>query len=110
MGPQVRISGTPDHPGSRAAARLRTGDRPAVIVAQRLVAQGVAVHGKMQPMRMMSGAGHDAMIVAPRVPSCMLFLRSPGGLSHHPDESVLAEDVEAALRAGSEFLRLMSER
>ena len=46
---------------------------------------------------MPSGAGHDAMIVAPRVPTAMLFVRTPGGLSHHPDEAVLAEDVEAAL-------------
>ena len=63
-----------------------------------------------QPVRMMSGAGHDAMIVAARLPTCMLFLRSPGGLSHHPDESVLAEDVEAALTAGMEFLKLLSEQ
>ncbi len=27
----------------------------------------------------------------------MLFLRSPGGISHHPDETVLEEDVAAAL-------------
>jgi allantoate deiminase len=51
-----------------------------------------------------SGAGHDAMIVAARMPAAMLFLRSPGGLSHHPDESVLEEDVAAALDAGSRFL------
>jgi len=44
-----------------------------------------------------SGAGHDAMILAPHVPTTMLFLRSPGGLSHHPDETVREEDVEAAL-------------
>jgi allantoate deiminase len=44
-----------------------------------------------------SGAGHDAMILAPHVPTAMLFVRSPGGLSHHPDESVREEDVEAAL-------------
>ena len=59
---------------------------------------------------MMSGAGHDAMIMAAKVPSCMLFLRSPGGLSHHPDESVRAEDVSAAVAAGMEFLRLLGER
>ena len=47
--------------------------------------------------RMFSGAGHDAMILAPHVPTAMLFLRSPGGLSHHPDETVLEGDVEAAL-------------
>ena len=52
-----------------------------------------------------SGAGHDAMIVARRVPTAMLFLRSPGGLSHHPDEAVLPEDVAAALATGVEFLR-----
>lgn len=46
---------------------------------------------------MFSGAGHDAMILASAVPTTMLFLRSPGGLSHHPDEDVREEDVEAAL-------------
>ena len=56
-----------------------------------------------------SGAGHDAMIVARRVPSAMLFLRSPGGLSHHPDETVLPEDVEAALNTGVEFLRALRD-
>jgi len=44
-----------------------------------------------------SGAGHDAMILAPTVPTTMLFLRSPNGLSHHPDESVREQDVAAAL-------------
>jgi allantoate deiminase len=55
--------------------------------------------------RMTSGAGHDAMIVAPHIPSTMLFLRSPGGISHHPDETVLPDDVDAALRVGSAFLK-----
>ena len=44
-----------------------------------------------------SGAGHDAMVLAAAVPTTMLFIRSPGGLSHHPDEDVREEDVEAAL-------------
>jgi len=55
-------------------------------------------------LSMTSGAGHDAMILAPRIPSSMLFLRSPGGLSHHPDETVLPQDVEAALATAMEFL------
>ena len=60
--------------------------------------------------KMPSGAGHDAMIMAARVPTGMLFLRSPGGLSHHPDEAVREEDVEAALRVGEKFLeRLAAE-
>lgn len=59
--------------------------------------------------RMTSGAGHDAMIVAQCLPSAMLFLRSPGGLSHHPDESVLPQDVEAALATAMEFLTLLRD-
>ncbi len=53
---------------------------------------------------MTSGAGHDAMIVARRMPSAMLFLRSPGGISHHPDEQVLVDDVAAALEVGVHLL------
>jgi allantoate deiminase len=52
-----------------------------------------------------SGAGHDSMVMAARVPTAMLFVRSPGGISHHPAESVVAEDVEAALHVGEYFLR-----
>jgi len=53
---------------------------------------------------MPSGAGHDAMIMAARVPTAMLFLRSPGGMSHHAAETVLEEDVEASLLVGRAFL------
>jgi allantoate deiminase len=60
--------------------------------------------------RMTSGAGHDAMILARRIPAAMLFLRSPGGISHHPDESVLAEDVAAALETGMRFLERLDAR
>jgi len=52
------------------------------------------------PHRMASGAGHDAMILAEKVPAGMIFLRTPGGISHDPAESVLAEDVEKAIACG----------
>ncbi len=58
---------------------------------------------------MVSGAGHDAMVLAPHLPTAMMFLRSPGGISHHPDESVLEEDVVAALGAGVHFLHSLPE-
>jgi len=44
-----------------------------------------------------SGAGHDAAVMAQRFPSAMLFVRSPGGISHNPAEAVVEEDVAAAL-------------
>jgi allantoate deiminase len=60
--------------------------------------------------RMTSGAGHDAMIVARSMPAAMLFLRSPGGVSHHPDETVLAADVAAAINSGMRFLEELETR
>jgi allantoate deiminase len=57
-----------------------------------------------QPHRMTSGAGHDAMILAKKVPAAMIFLRSPGGISHDPTESVEVEDVAKALECGLHLL------
>jgi allantoate deiminase len=56
------------------------------------------------PHRMMSGAGHDAMILAEKVPAAMIFLRTPGGISHDPAESVAIEDVEKAIECGLHLL------
>ena len=60
------------------------------------------------PLAMPSGAGHDAMILARKVPAAMLFLRTPGGLSHHPNEAVSAQDIEAAIAACVTFLYSLS--
>jgi allantoate deiminase len=53
---------------------------------------------------MSSGAGHDAMVLASYMPAAMLFIRTPGGISHHPDESVNESDVALAYEAGVNFL------
>ena len=57
-----------------------------------------------EPHRMVSGAGHDAMILAEKVPAAMIFLRSPGGISHDPAESVEVEDVARAIECGAYLL------
>jgi allantoate deiminase len=57
-----------------------------------------------EPHRMVSGAGHDAMILAEKVPAAMIFLRTPGGVSHDPAESVAVEDVAKAIECGSYLL------
>jgi allantoate deiminase len=54
--------------------------------------------------RLASGAGHDAMIVAAHMPAAMLFLRSPGGISHDPAEAVAEDDVALGLQVGLRFL------
>ena len=61
-----------------------------------------------QPRRMVSGAGHDAMILAEKVPAAMIFLRSPGGISHDPAESILLEDVAKAIECGSHLLEQLA--
>ncbi|PYT38750.1 MAG: allantoate amidohydrolase [Acidobacteria bacterium] len=57
-----------------------------------------------EPHRMASGAGHDAMILAEKIPAAMIFLRTPGGISHDPAESVHLEDVAKALECGQHLL------
>ncbi len=99
---------------SRAAACLAEAAREiarrrgiSAAVETRLDQPAVAMHIDIlehPPHRMVSGAGHDAMILARKAPAGMLFLRSPRGISHHPDETVLPGDVEAALDAGRQFL------
>lgn len=43
--------------------------------------------------RLDTGAGHDAGVLAAHVPSAMVFVRNPTGVSHSPDEFV--EDADA---------------
>jgi allantoate deiminase len=81
-------------------------EQASVPMDERLTALlGVAIEAAGFPLkRMPSGAGHDAIVMAPTLPTAMLFLQSPGGISHHPDESVRLQDVQAALEVGREFL------
>jgi allantoate deiminase len=67
-------------------------------IAQAIQKSGCQVH------RMAIGAGHDAMILAEKVPAAMIFLRSPGGISHDPAESVHLDDVAKALECGHHLL------
>jgi allantoate deiminase len=57
-----------------------------------------------KPHRIVSGAGHDAMILAEKVPAAMIFLRTPGSISHDPAESVAVEDVAKAIECGLHLL------
>jgi allantoate deiminase len=63
-------------------------------------------------MELPSGAGHDAVILSQLCPVAMLFVRCRDGLSHHPDEYVQDEAIEAALRTAVTFIETIgrSER
>jgi allantoate deiminase len=64
----------------------------------------------VEPRRLVSGAGHDAAVMASVAPMAMLFLRSPGGISHHPDEGVLAGDVRTALDVLVRWVDALADR
>ena len=62
--------------------------------AEAILAQGLRVR------HLASGAGHDAMVFPPVCPIAMLFVRcGNNGISHHPDETMTAEDAECATSA-----------
>ena len=60
---------------------------------------------------MISGAGHDAVVMASAFPTTMLLIRQDSGISHHPDESVEAVDVAAAIEVLKELaLQIASDQ
>lgn len=64
----------------------------------------------LKPVRLMSGAGHDAMAMADIADCAMYFLRCKGGVSHHPDEAIAEADLVPAIAAmASTFTRLAGE-
>jgi beta-ureidopropionase / N-carbamoyl-L-amino-acid hydrolase len=88
----------------------RTAAIPATMMTPRLAnafALSAAAMGAGS-MRLSSGAGHDAMMLARRVPTGMLFVPSIGGRSHHVSEDTRTEDIitGAQIMAGAVDLLL----
>jgi allantoate deiminase len=85
-------------------------DTPCDARLMRMMDEAVEAVG-VAPFRLLSGAGHDAIAVASLCPVAMLFVRCEGGVSHHADEAVRAEDVDVAIRTLSQFIdRLALDR
>ncbi len=55
-----------------------------------------------------TGAGHDAGILAAHVPTAMLFVRNPTGVSHAPEEHADDDDVESGVAALEHVLRKLA--
>lgn len=52
-----------------------------------------------------SGALHDSAIIAPRIPTAMLFVPSRDGISHNPAEFSRIEDIAAATTVVEQLVR-----
>lgn len=70
---------------------------------QKLPISGLHADRQLIPT-VVSGAGHDALMMAHLTKVGMLFVRCTGGISHSPDENVLEDDVWAVSLALKEFL------
>jgi allantoate deiminase len=65
-----------------------------------------SVQGKS--LSLVSGAGHDGVVMSTLTPVAMLFVRCRDGLSHHPDEYASPKDLEVALAVITDFLQRLA--
>lgn len=87
-----------EQPATTMDAELRD------VLAQIAAAQGI------EAPSIVSGAGHDAVVMAGLAPTSMLFLRTPGGLSHCPEEAVDGLDIAKALEVMRGFFDELARR
>ena len=88
----------------------RTQENGAVSCSPLLTAQLArsvsAVQGKS--LSLVSGAGHDGVVMSALTPVAMLFVRCRNGLSHHPDEYTAPKDLAVALAVMTDFLERLA--
>jgi allantoate deiminase len=88
----------------------RTQENGAVACSPELTARLArsvqAVQGRS--LSLVSGAGHDGVVMSALTPVAMLFVRCRAGLSHHPDEYALPADLDVARRVMVDFLQQLA--
>lgn len=78
---------------------------PVVEFAHDLRDRLAALAGDGAPLPVLpTGAGHDAGILSASVPTAMLFVRNPTGVSHSPAESAGEDDCAAGVTALADVL------
>jgi N-carbamoyl-L-amino-acid hydrolase len=97
-----------------AAGRIAAGHGVTVAIDEESVTEPVTFDSALRerigsllggPPEIPTGAGHDAGILAARVPAAMLFVRNPTGVSHSPAEHASRQDCVAGVRALAAVLK-----
>jgi N-carbamoyl-L-amino-acid hydrolase len=84
---------------------VRESFTPVVEFAHELRDTVAALAGGGRPVPVLpTGAGHDAGILSARVPTAMLFVRNPTGVSHAPAEHAAEDDCAAGVTALADVL------
>ncbi|MEU8522743.1 allantoate amidohydrolase [Streptomyces sp. NBC_01216] len=82
---------------------VRESFTPVVEFAHALRDEMAAILGEKTPV-LGTGAGHDAGILSGSIPTAMLFVRNPTGVSHSPAESAAEDDCVAGVLALADVL------
>ncbi len=84
------------------AAATPCDERLSVLLEKAVADLGV------RPLRLPSGAGHDAMSFRGRLPIAMVFVRCRAGVSHSPAEHASIEDIIAGARTLAAFVEKLA--
>jgi allantoate deiminase len=87
-------------------ASRRLHELPSVVCAgwlQDQIRAAIAAES-IEPLDLASGAGHDGMAMLGIVDIAMIFVRCAGGVSHHPAEAVILDDIAAGARVLMRFI------
>ena len=100
-----------EHAGDCEVTVRQTMDEPPCLFDPAVVGQiRAAAAGLGLPHRdIMSGAGHDAVNLAPLCPTGMVFVPCAGGVSHNEAESARPEDLAAGTRVLAASLVALAE-
>ncbi len=84
-----------------AVAVTRESSSPPVEFDRALRARvcGALASQRIKAPALRTGAGHDAGVLAARIPTAMLFVRNPSGVSHAPQEHADLADCETGVAA-----------
>jgi hydantoinase/carbamoylase family amidase len=74
-----------------------------------LLGQSIQQSG-YEVIKLISGAGHDAVAIAPVAPVAMLFVRCYKGISHNPLENVEPKDIAAAIEVSAGFINSVIQK
>ncbi|GAB7048102.1 allantoate amidohydrolase [Catenuloplanes indicus] len=100
LGTKIATRAAKDGTTVTITAESTTGE---VGFSDRLIDRCVTVLGEKTPV-LPTGAGHDAGVLSGFVPTVMLFVRNPTGVSHAPGERADDEDCEAGVEALADVL------
>ncbi len=89
--------------------KIAAYDKPADMDLEGLLTmRDIAAENKFKYMRIDSGAGHDAQIIASKCSANMIFVPSHSGIANSPLEYVSKEDIEEGYLLFKEYLKKLA--